>query len=171
MPLRTIEALREMTAKFEDQQKGNEMRFFGIAAAALCVTFSGCTAVSSGIAGMTGNLMSKMLGKPIEVSDSVKEVATIDNSDWLMPEIGILAYAFRFSVPQDCKRIEFSGKAYLGQTIVGQFTSGGTAGEPATPGTINVPANTKVHVSNHLRPTGRGVANRLVLDSFKCVNS
>lgn len=148
------------------------MRFFRLAAAvaALCVALSGCTAVSSGIAGMTGNIMSKMLGKPLEVTDNVKSVATIDNGDWLMPEIGIVAYAFRFSVPQDCQRVEFAGKAYLGQTIVGQFTSGGTAGEPATPGTLNVPANTKVHVSSHLRPTGKGVATRLVLDSFKCIN-
>lgn len=146
------------------------MRFFGLILAVLCIALSGCTAVSSGIAGMTGNIMSKMLGKPIEVTENVKSVATIENSDWLMPEIGIVAYAFQFSVPQNCQRVEFAGKAYLGQTIVGQFTSGGAGGEPAAPGTINVPANTKVHVSSHLRPTGKGVATRLVLDSFKCIN-
>lgn len=147
------------------------MRFFGLILAVLCIALSGCTAVSSGIAGMTGNIMSKMLGKPIEVTENVKSVATIENSDWLMPEIGIVAYAFQFSVPQNCQRVEFAGKAYLGHTIVGQFTSGGAGGEPAAPGTINVPANTKVHVSSHLRPTGKGVATRLVLDSFKCINN
>lgn len=129
---------------------------------------SGCATVAGvageGIGGMVGNAMGSILDKPIEVSDSVKKVATIEGAKWRQPASDTVAYAFTFSVPKGCKGVDFSGKAYNGQTVVGDFSSMGVQG------TTNIAPNSKVFVSRQLFPSGRASVTRFTLDSFRCVN-
>lgn len=129
---------------------------------------SGCATVagvaSEGIGSMVGNAMGSILDKPIEVADSVKKVATIEDAKWRQPASDTVAYAFKFSVPKGCRGVDFSGKAYNGQTVVGDFSSMGVQG------TTNIAPNSKVFVSRQLFPAGRASVTRFTLDSFRCVN-
>lgn len=132
------------------------------------VWLSGCANVAGmageGIGGLVGNAMGTLLDKPIEVADSVKKVATIEDAKWRQPASDTVAYAFTFSVPKGCKAIVFSGKAYNGQTVVGDYSSMGVQG------TTNIAPNSKVFVSRQLFPTGRASVTRFTLDSFGCGN-
>jgi len=129
---------------------------------------SGCANVAGmageGIGGMVGNAMGTLLDKPIEVADSVKKVATIEDAKWRQPASDTVAYAFTFSVPKGCKGVDFSGKAYNGQTVVGDYSSMGVQG------TTNITPNSKVFVSRQLFPVGRASVTRFTLDSFRCMN-
>lgn len=129
---------------------------------------SGCATVAGvageGIGGLVGNAMGTLLDKPIEVADSVKKVATIEDAKWRQPASDTVAYAFTFSVPKGCKGVDFSGKAYKGQTVVGDYSSMGVQG------TTNIAPNSKVFVSRQLFPAGRASVSRFTLDSFRCVN-
>ena len=138
------------------------------AALAVAVLVSGCGAVggmaSEGIGGLVGNAMGTLLDKPIEVADSVKKVATIEDAKWRQPASDTVAYAFTFSVPKGCKGVDFSGKAYNGQTVVGDYSSMGVQG------TTNIAPNSKVFVSRQLFPKGKASVTRFTLDSFRCFN-
>jgi hypothetical protein len=137
-------------------------------AAAVMVLVSGCANVAGmageGIGGMVGNVMGTLLDKPIEVTDNVKKVATIEDAKWRQPASDTVAYAFTFSVPKGCKAVVFSGKAYNGQTVVGDYSSMGVQG------TTNIAPNSKVFVSRQLFPSGRASVTRFTLDSFGCGN-
>lgn len=129
---------------------------------------SGCANVAGmageGIGGIVGNAMGTLLDKPIDVADNVKKVATIEDAKWRQPASDTVAYAFTFSVSKGCRGVDFSGKAYNGQTVVGDYSSMGVQG------TTNIAPNSKVFVSRQLFPAGRASVTRFTLDSFRCMN-
>ncbi len=132
------------------------------------LTLGGCSVIGSvageGISGAVGQLMGDLINKPIEVTDNVKKVATIEGATWRQPASDTVAYAFTFSVPKACAGVTFSGKAYNRQTVVGDYSSMGVQG------VSNITPNSKVFVSKQLFPAGKASVTRFTLDSFKCVN-